>query len=149
EEAEATAEAAAERMRELGYGAEANIWLAEIAEIAGEHELAATRFRSYCDFLEAGGRQAELSTYAPRLGLLLCGLGRCEEAEALAQQGRELGDPEDVVTQVGWRITQAVVCSARGQHAEAERLAREAVSFAGETDGLHLQGSTLAELAEV
>jgi hypothetical protein len=33
------------------------------------------------------------------------------------------------MTQHGWRQTQALVSSARGQHAEAERLAREAVDL--------------------
>ena len=34
----------------------------------------------------------ELSTYAPMLGRVLCLLGRYDEAELLAQRGRELGD---------------------------------------------------------
>ncbi len=45
-----------------------------------------------------GGNIGELSTYAAMLGLALCKLGRNDEAEPFAQQGRELGNPEDVLT---------------------------------------------------
>jgi len=142
-------EPARERMRDYGYGGYSTFWLAEIALLAGDEELAATHFHSYCDFLEARGNYAELSTYVTRLGQILCGLGRYEEADELAEKGRVLGDPGDVATQSGWRIAKALVCSARGEHAEAEELAREAVRLAEETDGLYIQGVTLSDLAEV
>ena len=41
------------------------------------------------------------------------------------------------------------MCSARGQHAEAERLAREAVAWAERTDGLAQQGDSYSDLGEV
>ncbi len=149
DEARALADLAQERMRDFGYGEEAHLGLAEIAVLSGDEELAATHYRSYCDFLEAGGRQAELSTYAPRLGQLLCSLGRYEEADVLAERGRVLGDPDDISTQVVWRLTKALVCSGRVQHAQAERLAREAVGVAETTDGLQLQASAFSDLGEV
>jgi tetratricopeptide (TPR) repeat protein len=76
-------------------------------------------------------------------------LGRYEEAEPLARRGRELGDEQDKVTQMIWRQVQALVCSHRGQHEEAERLAREAVAIAERTDGLSMQAEALCDLAEV
>ena len=90
-----------------------------------------------------------LSTYAPQLGRSLCALGRYDEAEPLAQLGRELGDEQDVVTQMLWRQVQALVHAYRGEHAEAERLAREAVTIAERTDGLNYQGDAFCDLAEV
>lgn len=48
-------------------------------------------------------------------------LGRYDEAEPLAQLGREPGDEQDAVTQMIWRQAQALVCSHRGQYEEAER----------------------------
>ena len=83
------------------------------------------------------------------LGRVLCKLGRHDEAELLARRGRELGDPEDIMTQHGWRQTQALVHSARGQHAEAERLAREAVDLSLRSDSPLNQGEALSDLAEV
>ena len=45
---------------------------------------------------------------------------------------------------------QALASSARAEHAEAERLAREAVAIITErTDGLQCQGDALCDLAEV
>ena len=148
EEAWAVALPAAERVREFGM---ANIgeFLAEIALVSGDSETAAAYLRDACDALEAIGNSGELSTYAPTLGRVLCKLGRYHEAEPLAQRGRELGDPEDVLTQQAWRQTQSLVHSARGQHAEAERLAREAVEFSLLTDSPLHQGSALCDLAEV
>jgi tetratricopeptide (TPR) repeat protein len=76
-------------------------------------------------------------------------LGRYEEAEPLARLGRELGHEEDWVTQSLWRQTQALVCSRRGEHAQAEQLAREAVAILDRTDGLMFQGDGRCDLAEV
>lgn len=75
--------------------------------------------------------------------------GRFDEAETLARQGRELGAPEDLYTQARWRQVQALVLSSRCEHAEAEQLARDAVTISEGGDILELQGDTHADLAEV
>ena len=67
----------------------------------------------------------------------------------MAQLGRELGDEQDVQTQMLWRQVRALVCSHWGQHEEAERLAREAVAIAEGTDMLTFQGDALCDLAGV
>jgi class 3 adenylate cyclase/tetratricopeptide (TPR) repeat protein len=148
DEAWAVALPAGERLRELAF-ATGGAWLAEIAVLAGDDEAAAFYLREACDALEAIGNIGELSTYAPTLERVLCALGRYDEAELLAQRGRELGDQEDVMTQQVWRQTQALVHLARGQHAEAERLAREAVDFSLRSDSPLRQGNALCDLAEV
>jgi tetratricopeptide (TPR) repeat protein len=84
-----------------------------------------------------------------QLGRVLGALGRPDEAEALAHKGRELGDPDDVWTQALWRQTLALVHSARGQHAEAVRLAEEAVEWFSRTDSLLRQGDAQCDLAHV
>jgi tetratricopeptide (TPR) repeat protein len=148
DEAWATALPAAERMREFGYTTTA-VWLGEIADIAGDYETAARYLRDGCHALEEAGNIAVLSSYAPYLGRVLYRLGRYEEVEPLAQKGRELGDPDDVLTQVEWRETQALVHSARGEHADAQRLAHEAVEFSLRGDALMRQGDAFFDLAEV
>ena len=148
DEAWAVALPAAERMHDLGFDSQ-NAWLGEIAEIAADYEVAARAFRNACEAMEASGNTSTLSTYAPRLGRVLCALGRYDEAESLAAQGRELGDPEDILTQEAWRVTHALVDSARGRHDEAERLAHEAVEFALRSDSPLRRGNALATLAEV
>jgi class 3 adenylate cyclase/tetratricopeptide (TPR) repeat protein len=139
---------AAERMREVGYGAE-NAQLAHLAKIAGDHAQAAQFLETLCESAERRGDLGVLSTYAPLRGRLLCALGRHEEAEVLAEQGRQLGAAEDVMTQAIWRQAQALVLSARGDHESAEKLAREAVTISGQTDNLELQGDGHCDLAEV
>ena len=149
EEAWATAQEASRRYRELTGDQGGEIALAEIATLAGDHEAAARSWRVFCDFQEQRGDRATLSSFAPLLGRSLCMLGRYDEAKPLAQLGRELGDEQDVPTQMIWRQVQALVHSHRGQHEEAERLAREAVAIAQRTDALNLKGDALCDLAEV
>ncbi len=149
DEARALAADAAEKFRELGHPDDASCWLAGIALLTDGPDAAIEHQRTWCEHLESAGRDAELSTYAPQLGRLLCTVGRSEEAAPLAEKGRELADPDDVTSQFGWRQNAALVRSARGQHEEAERLAREAVAWAERTDGLAHQGDSYDDLGEV
>ena len=123
--------------------------LAGIATIAGEHELAAEHLRRACDLMEEQGHRSGLSTFAPMLGRELCALGRFDEAEPLARLGRELADRADASAQMLWRQVQALVNAHRGEYAEAEALAREAVAIGEQTDGLNLQADALCDLGEV
>jgi class 3 adenylate cyclase/tetratricopeptide (TPR) repeat protein len=125
--------------------------LANIALIAGDWEAAASFLRPLCERLEESGRTAQLSTYAPRLGNVLCALGSYDEAAEFAQLGHELSDldPDDVLTQEEWRRAQALVHSARGEHVEAEQRAREAVEFGLQTDSPLRQGDGFRDLATV
>jgi class 3 adenylate cyclase len=137
------------RMREYSRGRWGEWAMAEIAALAEEHETARRRLRELCDWLEESRQFSILATYAPRLGRELCALGRYEEAEATARLGRDLGSEHDTWTQGLWRQVQARVHASCGEHAEAERLAREAVGLWEETEGLFLQGDALYDLAEV
>jgi tetratricopeptide (TPR) repeat protein len=86
-------------------------------------------------------------TYVP-LGRELCALGRFDEAEALARRGRELAADDNIDSGL-WRQVQARVLAHRGEHSEAERLAREAVARVDQSDNLPWQGDAWCELAEV
>ncbi len=48
-----------------------------------------------------------------------------------------------------WRQVRGKVLARRGEHGEAERLAREAVALGEPTDYLDAKGDTFADLAEV
>jgi tetratricopeptide (TPR) repeat protein len=137
-----------ERMSELGWEIGAT-WLAEIAEIAGDDAAAAEYLQRACAAYEAGGNYPVLSTYWPLLGRHLCALGRHDEAAPLAAKGRELGAPEDVLTQAVWRATEALLQSHGGDHTEAVRLARESVEFMGRSDSPSNQGYCFSILGEV
>ena len=56
---------------------------------------------------------------------------------------------DDIASQAGGRQIQARVLSARGQHAEAEALAREAVAIMERTDYLEFHGHAVVHLAHV
>jgi tetratricopeptide (TPR) repeat protein len=148
DEAWLTARESSERAQALTGNNQAQ-FLAQIATFEGDHAAAAEHYRDHYRLLERHGARAALSTAAPLLGRSLCALGRCQEAEPLAQLGRELGDPSDVVTQALWRQVEARVLVADGKAGAAETLAREAVELSDRTDGLNMQGDALCDLAEV
>jgi tetratricopeptide (TPR) repeat protein len=108
------------------------------------------------EFGEEGFRQlAELgekgaqSGAAGMLAQALYALERLEEADAWAGRTEELGASDDALAQMLWRQVRAKVLARRGEHAAAERLAREAVAIGEDTDMLDAQGDTYADLAEV
>jgi class 3 adenylate cyclase len=80
------------------------------------------------------GHTAFLSTMLIELGEIVYGLGRADEAAELAVRGEELGAVEDVVNFAWGRGLRAKVAADRGEHDVAERLGRDAVRYAYETD---------------
>jgi class 3 adenylate cyclase len=149
EEAWPAALEASERLLELSGDDGGEGELGQAAAVAGDHATAARYLRVYCDRLERLHRLNNLSTYAPMLGRSLSALGRHDEAELLARQGRALGHEQDMATQALWRQVQALVHAHRGEQAAAEALAREAVAIIERSDGLNFQGDAHCDLAEV
>ena len=137
-----------ERLRELDGRRIGEIRLAEIARMAGDHETAAGHLQTLCAWLEEREQYGLLGTYVCLLGRELCALGRFDEAEPLARRGRELAADDNIDSGL-WRQVQARVLAHRGEHSEAERLAREAVARVEESDNLPWQGDAWCELAEV
>ena len=105
--------------------------------------------REGCQELEQAGADAYLSSTWCMLGQYLYALGRCAEAEDRAEAGRSIGAPNDALTQMLWRQVKAKVLARRGDHAEAVRLAREAIAQSEETEMLDATGDAYADLAEV
>jgi class 3 adenylate cyclase/tetratricopeptide (TPR) repeat protein len=133
------------------------IWLAvtmghdsvDFELLASDHAVAVELGEEGCRLFDELGEQSFLSTAAGKLGQALYALDRLEEADAWAGRAAELGASDDAVTQMLWRQVSAKVLARRGEHAEAERLAREAVAIGEETDLLNGQGNANADLAEV
>jgi class 3 adenylate cyclase/tetratricopeptide (TPR) repeat protein len=149
DEAQPLAADAGARLRELTGDAAGGFMLSQVAHFAGNDETAARELRQYCDLLQERGLRFQLSSYAPLLGRLFCMLGRRDEAVPLVELARELGDEQDVITQMAWRQVHALISAGRGEYADAETLAREAVALARTTDGLNWQGDAFCDLAEV
>ena len=75
--------------------------------------------------------------------------GRPDEAERLAVEGEEIGGPEDTVNFALGRAVRARVAIERGELADAERLAHDAVRYALETDFSWVHGTAYRALAAV
>jgi class 3 adenylate cyclase/tetratricopeptide (TPR) repeat protein len=117
--------------------------------LAGDPAAAVALGEEGCRLLDELGEQGYLSTAAGKLARALYALDRLEEADASAGRAVELGASDDAFTQMLWRQAKAKVLARRGEHAEAERLAHEAVAVGEETDFLDAQGDAYADLAEV
>jgi class 3 adenylate cyclase/tetratricopeptide (TPR) repeat protein len=106
----------------------------EVELTAGNAEAAAAAgFQGIADLSELGER-GWLSTVAGHAAEALYRLGRDEEAWALTETADEAGAADDVITQMLILQVRAKILSRRGEHAEAERLAREAVGWGEPTD---------------
>jgi class 3 adenylate cyclase/tetratricopeptide (TPR) repeat protein len=116
--------------------------LAGVPAVAAE--FAAEGFRQH----EELGEMTFLSAAAGNLAKAMYALDRFDDAEAWADRAADLGATE-TVTEMTWRQVKAKVLARRGDHAEATRLAREAVALGEETDSPDAQGGAHADLAEV
>jgi class 3 adenylate cyclase/tetratricopeptide (TPR) repeat protein len=133
----------------LNLGSNLSQDAASLELLAGDAAAAAALAARGCRILEEAGERAWLSTGACRYASALYELGRLEEAEEWAKKGSEMGASDDMATQVLASQVLAKVLARRGEHTEAERLAREAVAGADSTDSLVAQGDARHDLAEV
>ena len=148
DEARALLDVEVAHLDELGL-AVGHAYVADYERLVGNDEKAAEELAVYCAYLVEHGHTSLLSTYAPLRGRHLCALGRFDEAERLAEQGRELGHADDPITQSLWRRVLALVLAHRGDPVEAQRLVREALVIAQTTDSPWYQGEALTDLAQV
>jgi class 3 adenylate cyclase/tetratricopeptide (TPR) repeat protein len=102
-----------------------------------------------CRLLEQAGERSWLSTSAGFLGQAFYAIDRLEDAEAWAARAAELGGSEDADTQMLWRQVRAKVLARRGEHAEALRLAADAIAIGEQSDHVYFRANARADLAEV
>jgi class 3 adenylate cyclase/tetratricopeptide (TPR) repeat protein len=121
----------------------------DVELLAGDPVAAAEFGEEGCRLLDELGDKRFQSTTAGKLAQALYALDRLEEADTWAGRAAELGASDDALTQMLWRQVMAKVLARRGEYAEAERIAREAVATGEETDMLDSQGDAYADLAEV
>ncbi len=121
-------------------------WLYELIE---EWASAECELRSSFEQFEAIADRGVLQLVAGRLARALVKTGKLEEAEQLSSWASRAGDPDDFHEQVALRQAMALVDARLGRHAQARKVAREAVDLARRSDWLNLQAETLEDLAEV
>ena len=117
--------------------------------LAGDPAAAEAELRAGLATLEAIGERGNRSTVAAYLAEALAAQEKDEEALGYASRSEQLSSDFDVTSHVAWRAARALVEARAGAFADAERLAREAVSRAAGTDYLNLHGDALARLADV
>jgi class 3 adenylate cyclase/tetratricopeptide (TPR) repeat protein len=117
--------------------------------LAGDLVAAEATLRDgYRQLEEMGGTgpRVNVATLLARVRLLR---GRLDDAEEITRTCERLAAPGQADAQVKWRSIRAIAIARRGDPAEAERLAREAVSLAGKTDQLDSRAEAHLDLAEV
>jgi len=145
--AEARAELA-ERGTGMGLASTTGMESVDVELWAGDPAAAAELGAEACRLLDDLGEKTILSNAAGKLAQALYALDQLEEADAWAGRAAELR-ASDALTQMLWRQVRAKVLARRGQHAEAESLAREAVGIGEDTDMIDAQGDTYTDLGEV
>jgi class 3 adenylate cyclase/tetratricopeptide (TPR) repeat protein len=145
-EARELARAAEEHAHE--WGAMVNADIGELEGVVGDHEAAAEQYAMASEWISRHVRSGEIGYALACEGRQLALAGRYEEAaERLAQSLEHRIRSRDAEA-LGLQLT-ALVAAHRGEYADAERLAREALPHILETDSLKLQGDVYCDLAEV
>jgi class 3 adenylate cyclase/tetratricopeptide (TPR) repeat protein len=112
--------------------------------VAAEREL-----RSALAFFDQIGAKHIQATVLPMLAATLVAQDRLQEAISLTERAEALTAPDDLDGQVKLRTARALALAGRGERAEAERLAREAVEMAAASDTVVLHADALSCLGEV
>ena len=123
---------------------------AGFVELLADDPAAAEReLRDGYDRLGAIGESGYRSTVGTMLADALVELGGETEAAEALDTAESLAQPDDIDPQVRLRAVRARLLAARGELAEAERVAREGVAVAAATDYVVQHGDALLALAVV
>jgi len=148
--AERLLDQAGEILRELGgLGSGVSHLEAWVRLLAGRPALAEAPLRADVETLSSMSGRGALATTSALLAQAVYDQGRIREAGELCRKTEKIAAAEDTVTQVIWRGVQAKVLAREGRCAEAEALAREAVTLVEPTDLLSHRGDAMLDLADV
>jgi tetratricopeptide (TPR) repeat protein len=121
----------------------------DLAMLQGEPARAETAARKACESGKAAAAVGNFMWYCSSLAQALLELGRDNEAEQWLERGRETAPSEEPLPQMLWCQVLGKLLARRGELEEGERLVREAVALAAETDMLNAHADALVDLAEV
>ncbi len=114
--------------------------------LAGDAEAAERELRAGLETLETMGEANLLPSMVALTGQALLAQGRLDEAEAQAERSKELSSPEDVFSQVEWRVLRALLYSHTDRPDEAVAIAGQAVELMEGTDALSLKAGAFVSL---
>jgi tetratricopeptide (TPR) repeat protein len=132
-----------------GVGAAAiTTWSSAIELLAGDARAAERELRPALEHLQAIGERGNLASVAAQLAEALHAQGRSEEALAATVTSEEASSPDDIHSQISWRVARAKALAQLGRGREAEDTGRAAVDLAGATDSPVVAAEALLALAE-
>jgi class 3 adenylate cyclase/tetratricopeptide (TPR) repeat protein len=121
----------------------------EIALAAADYALVVEAGLRGCEILERAGETGWYSTLAAQTAQGFYELGRDDEAWELAERGEQAGADDDVMTLMLVRQVRAKLLARRGELAEAERQAREALSLSPGAENPVQHADAVVDLAVV
>jgi len=145
-------EEASEQLRELGQrlvAVAATMARTYVELLARDYARSAEEAVAGCHALAELGERGWQSTLACQAAQALYELGEGEEAWRWTGVAEETGAADDTITQMLLRQVRAKILARRGEHVEAERLARDAVELCAGTDMLSATADARLDLAEV
>jgi tetratricopeptide (TPR) repeat protein len=122
--------------------------IAEIESLCGNHAAAAENMSRAFDWERERGLSGNASYSLAWMSRELALVGRYDEAEQCVAQAHE-HPAHSPICEAQWRQAAALVHAHRGEWAEAERLASEAVEKTRMTDTPRFQANAYCDLAEV
>jgi tetratricopeptide (TPR) repeat protein len=137
---------------ELGAGLSSDsssIDSSRVELLAGDLKAAERELRRDYEALAAIDETYFRSTIAANLAKVLWLAQDADGALHFSEIAEQIGDADDVLTQVPWRSARARVLASRGEVDRARKLATEAVDLAAATPQTHLRAEALVELADV
>jgi tetratricopeptide (TPR) repeat protein len=138
-------------LEELGAAGDLSVALCRAAEIellAGQTQTAeAQMHRALAAATHARDDALRARLAASFAHLLVADEARLDDATAHADVGEAFA--EDMTTQVAWRMARARIMARRGRGAQAERLVREGLGIAEQTDSTDLRANALLWAADV
>jgi len=136
------------RLGEVLYGADANS-AGFIELLARDYPAAERHLRHSYETLARFGTKNQSAAVAGLLARVLVAQDRITEAEHFASISQRTAASKDVDSQVKWRRARARILASRHRFADAERLARQEVAVAAQTDWPDLQAETHIDLAHI
>ena len=125
----------------------ADIGLAQA--LSGDLDGAERELRVGNELFAAMGETGTRATLTAMLADVASRQGRDKDAMRFAEESRALSATDDLDAQPRWRVALARTLARRGEHADAERLAREALTLLEPTDFIDLQADAFDALADV
>ncbi len=121
----------------------------DVELLSGDAAAAVRIGEEACQLLGELNERSFRSSAAALLARAYYDIGRLDDADLWARRAGELGASDDAYTQMLVRQVRAMVLARRGEHAEAARLAREAIAIGEATQALNWQADSYADLGEV